>query len=1023
MEVPLNTLKQRINNLAQTHHEPLLQAIQTTLQKQNPFTWRKSDGRFTLDADGIARAVMAAGSRWREAELLTPAPQSNARASTLPVTPEEAQATRTWLHKIQSQLSKQFEEAALARGLSPQQLATRLTGDIQQTLPFGVLADEAPDELARSFKAGRKRLTFHRPEHLFGAPISALTNRKPLLRWHKLTLTIHTPKEVTQQLADAIRNRLSSRFDPTELDELDDLLKEQVALPHSDLNRHTHIIATEIVGQLKKEATLQYLAFLSNQMDGKNTSHPALREMLRRLRELQDYLRREDKADTDYEVTYEGQRTNLRTLFAQENAFEDLPVFPLVDGAVGEVSNPKDGSHSYIFGMKLKLNGKVASLKVSSSFEYHLRLLRKEIKTRPERLVRLAVLYFVVFSNYADPTYDPIAALEQHVLPILQSDTTTSAGQQGVDRLLAQVAEQCKTAPVLKFAADLRHVLKQTTIAAPQSQQVSIRLREGIIETNPATILDEKKILKNVLSPNRKEYLAYFEVGEPAVTGQALFSLQAEIAFEDIQCFDTDGTVETCAIQYDAKGKKLLPVFLTATPGLPNPTEFTQTPTPTIKAGVRIPCMTQTSYKGSVIDIHKTSPLQWFVYRYTFSLIAYLGLQLLASYQQEPVFISIARMHQISEDEGENEDPEAFIAMVGKVAAHLLSADYVANSQGLQQSADVYRKRNAATSLYSVLPKTFSFQQELPEGLPHLALVIVSSRESDSVHQSKEEDPARLSTVYGEVIEFERQDNKTIRIQRTKTFSETYPSQELYTNPTVVLDQIHQLYQRGHRDIFYIAQAPYSSTLHITRLPEDSSTMDPQSEGLYFLSREIIKRCMQEKPELHIYPVFRDQYHAMKIVELNADTLYIQDLAELMRVVDDQSQQMAVFLNLFSGQQMIGSKDGVDKYNGVVSYATLLNIYGNLLNERHLRAALIHDEGGKNTLKNLLVLYLTLFHLSRYEAHKNKIAIKINPYSTIIGDESIGARASQSHVNPYVRFNFLAFLTEVRTAIMAVQGK
>lgn len=329
--------------------------------------------------------------------------------------------------------------------------------------------------------------------------------------------------------------------------------------------------------------------------------------------------------------------------------------------------------------------------------------------------------------------------------------------------------------------------------------------------------------------------------------------------------------------------------------------------------------------------------------------------------------------------------------------------------------------------MYAPLPKVFTLQQAPPDVLPRLALVVVSSRESDSLRQSSPDTQERLSTVYGEVVGIDRLDERRMRVQRRATFSGTYPAQDLYTNPTIILDQMHHLYQAGYRHILYVAQAPYSSTLHITRKGQDRAVAGQDDDRLFFLSRQIITRCLQEKPGLHIYPVFRDQYHAMKLArDLGADTLYIQDLAELTQVVDDrsQAQQMVVFLNLFSGHTNVASRDRADKYNGVVSYATLLNIYGGVLNERDLRAALIHDEGGKNPLKNLLVLYLTLFHLSRYEKQeRGPIAIKLNPYEAIIGDESVGAAAAQPHANRALRFNFLSFLTMVRNDILAAPEK
>jgi hypothetical protein len=276
----------------------------------------------------------------------------------------------------------------------------------------------------------------------------------------------------------------------------------------------------------------------------------------------------------------------------------------------------------------------------------------------------------------------------------------------------------------------------------------------------------------------------------------------------------------------------------------------------------------------------------------------------------------------------------------------------------------------------------------------------------------------RLITVYGHVTEIEHTDASTARVQRLNTFDETYPSQEVYKTPDIIFDQIHHLYQRGHRHIFYVAQAPYSSSIRIARGPQNPDE-ERENDGLFFLSRDIIKRCVQGKPDLHIYPIFRDQYHAMKLSKLDAASLYTQDVEELMRVVGDKSQQMVVFLNLFSGLPNVAERDGIDKYHGVVSYATFLNVFEDILGSRSIYAALIQDDNGKNKLKSMLIHYLMLLHLSQYQALRKQIAIKLDPYDMIIGEKSVGVAASQSHVSRFLRFNFLAFLSFVRKTIKA----
>ncbi len=735
---------------------------------------------------------------------------------------------------------------------------------------------------------------------------------------------------------------------------------------------------------------------------------------------------------------------NLRTVFAQADAFDALPVFPFVDGTLGEFLGQKSETQTYLFGMKLKLNGKVTNSKLPSpkggfsSFDYHLELLRgkdqadadqlamespTQRQRRLMRLVRSAILYYVVFSKHDDPFYDPLPTLESKILPTLrEASVTAPGGQEAVDRLFCTIADGCQRyqANVDKLVAGLHSLLQQKTLAPKRTWDVCIGVHRGIVEDRRSSILDEGHPLRPVFAEDRKEYLAYLEVADGQTLSGALFRLDAQITFEDIQCFAVDNVLESWKADYETQGLALLPVFLSLALKRSQNDLLTLQLKPPYKPGLSIACYVQSTKEK---PIYREHPVLWFIYRYVVTIIAYLGIHLLASYHSKGLFISVTRVHQQNREDGNIEDQEGFLAMLSKVLAQVLGEDYLANAQGLheQHLNTKYIKDNAAASLYSPLPKIFTFPTPLPSSLPRLALVVVSSRESDSLSKGRNPRRQRRSTVYGEAVDIESLSTTTIRVRRIETFSDTYPYQELYTNPTVIPDLIHRLYQQGHRHIFYIAQAPYSSTLHITQKERDPANLDPEREGLFFLSTEILKRCAHDG--LHIYPIFREQYHAMKLVpSLGANTLYIQDLAELTHVVNAQDQrQMVVFLNLFSGQTV--GHDNREKYNGVVSYATLLNIYQDILDERHLWKALIQDDDGKNELKNMLVLYLTLFHLSRYEARKQEIAIKLDPFEHIIGDTSIGKIALRQHADPHLIFNFLAFLSDVRRAIKPVQGK
>jgi hypothetical protein len=150
----------------------------------------------------------------------------------------------------------------------------------------------------------------------------------------------------------------------------------------------------------------------------------------------------------------------------------------------------------------------------------------------------------------------------------------------------------------------------------------------------------------------------------------------------------------------------------------------------------------------------------------------------------------------------------------------------------------------------------------------------------------------------------------------------------------------------------------------------------------------------------------------VKLKTLQVNSLYIQDTVELTNLVKDPQKKSLVFFNLFNGITVAEDTH----YNGVISYATLLNFYEGILDDTDIHTGLIDD----NKLKNDLLQYLTLYHFSRYEKAPNKkenISLKLDPYQNIIGDKSIGALSLLNHRNGQVKFNSLAFLTEVRKAL------
>ncbi|WP_231387474.1 hypothetical protein [Dolichospermum circinale] len=183
-----------------------------------------------------------------------------------------------------------------------------------------------------------------------------------------------------------------------------------------------------------------------------------------------------------------------------------------------------------------------------------------------------------------------------------------------------------------------------------------------------------------------------------------------------------------------------------------------------------------------------------------------------------------------------------------------------------------------------------------------------------------------------------------------------------------------------------------------------------KDEELFFMSKNVITAFIKDKPDIKIYPMFFEKYYVVKMKnEITSTSLYIQDTLELTSVAEDKNKQSVIFFNLFNGLQVANDVN----YHGVMSYATLLNMYEGILDDKDIKKDLIYDDNNDNQLKNEILQCLTLFHFSRYEK-SGKIQLKLDPYQNLIGDESVSQAALFPHSRNKGNFNSLAFLTYVK---------
>lgn len=1002
----VNQLSEGDSSLAPVNYSSFLQQIIRKLPDYPLFELSKDGQRLIIQIDPLAKALAATPGV--ENPLISP---QGVRLATINFTRDFRQQFPSQTQKIRSLLQQHLVAAIQPKTI--QELILNSLSDLPKPDKKSLTLWQDFTQLYPNQQTQELRIETNRP------------GSDSILKLHKLTIKVHNINQVQDQLKQGIENYISTEVDPADQQELCEKLQvEQVEEDWSEFHSLQKIIDTETLGKLKKYAQIVYLEYLLNHLEIKDqVGRIYLQDLIRRLKLIETYINDPEKTDADYEVNYAGYTINYRDAFSRANAFDPLPIIPIVEGNLGEYSDKDKGETQFICGFKMKLNGAVQAYGGKSSFDYHLDIINPDsnehkknlanpetAKSFAEKVLKQVLLYYFVFasrSNPLDPNYDPNSELEYpvletfqtRVLPILQGND-----EEGKKKLFSRIIKGFKQFSVAEKINRLKKLLKngleQKTILPPKAYRIHITVKKGVLEETDNMF--NGVFFKQEYINNPKKCLRYISVGEAKVDLEALCQIPGEIKIEDIRYFPAESR-EEFTWKYQIEGIKVLPVLWTPNnkecqqayrhPGFPNSLVVF-----VYNQDILGPAKAEQQEKP-LSDSHE------FTYRFVWTLLSYICLDILLENQPNNLFIPQIRLHL-----GTHEQPlhaEKFIANLSKSLSHLLREKYRSNSQGFRIKAlDKYKIYNGLASLYSVLPKKFQFSQtSAPLALDKLAIIVVYSRESDAKYDNRKRQ-SRIANLIGEVITVQRTSNNTIHLEPLLTFSDNYELRRLYSKPTVLIDTVSNLYDEGYRHFLYIAQAPHTSTLHITKTEQD--------EGLYLMSPSIINELKKNYDDINIYPVFFDKYYVRKMdKQIKQQSLYVQDTAELTRLSTDPQQQVVVFFNLFNGIS-VGKEDQDDRfYNGVVSYSTLLGkFYPGVLDDQNIRQNLIYQ----SPLKKDILQYLTLFHFSRFEKTKN-MCIKLDPYDNLIGDDSVGALSIFPQMYPGVNFNSLAFLTEVKKVL------
>lgn len=1036
-----NEMGENITPLVAVDYTPHLRLLLEALNNQPVFEIQPN--ALTLRVADIASAVVGLASERKNARRSKPLAAPFAYTigtTTATVYHEDEQAVHSFgrlIEQLRAVLLTKANDALASSMLTSTSLSEYVIG---LTTHMQQLSSEKPAGLHYPF--AQPQTLQKRRMHLRSQKTRPTNSTAIRYRGHKLTITLENATSFDDDIIEALCTVLQERSaSDEEIAETRAVLTRRKDDPTSEIARLKKLAKEESLGRLKMEAGLRFLRHLTTEMSTYQQAGTTpqrereglgeLQRFLHMLERFRAFLDDPSRGDSDYQVSYADHIFNIRSLFARSDSLDVLPIFSEVGGTLGETQNTVKDEQTYTYGLRMKLNGSVGT--IPSTFFYYTSLLDPDSPDHQERLksawwnprsfagevLQIAILYYALFLIPDDASF--LSRLWEFL-----GRLRTESAQQTRKRLhwLSQQLQnphspQKSTQDELEKARlAIETFLRKPSVGpVPFSFYCYLTIRSGILRLDDDRMIVQKRFFDPDLFTSEersKDALKYFAVLDAAPEEDALYALPVRLTFEPIYLSEIEeASAEKATMRYEVQDWHMLPILL-----IPN-TSICQ----------RASEQAYRKYRRVIIPYKEqlaTSPdsLDTALYRFTFLLLTYLCLDILRAQvvpslvqQAHRLFLPLLRIHQQKPGTGREQsrypNEERVMRGFSKTLAHLLSQEEatLSNAQGLHVSAlqmtgqQNYQLDNALSSLYNILPRLIACPPSAPRSLDRLAIIVISSRKSDAHVQS----PFQMMCVYGEVIGCTRQPNGLLSIEQLQTFSVNETSDNLYTTPRTLLDEVRRCHKAGYRHILYVAKAPYTSTVHFTAKEE--------GEELFFMSADIIKGVLDAFPDLMLYPVYNDRYYVTKVqASAGAESLFIDDTSELRTLMTDPNKSSVVFWNVLNGIliQPRGNEKGHRYYNGVVSYATLINMYDNPLYDQAIRNNLL-DGSQPGSLRADMLDFLSYLHCVRYERREQRgIQFKLDPYDGIIGFDSVGSRALLPSMDSRVRFNALAFLALVR---------
>lgn len=789
-------------------------------------------------------------------------------------------------------------------------------------------------------------------------------------------------KDIEKNLKNNLMQQLKLNIDDD--DDLEDR-EEDVSGNKQDINKIIKLLNEDILARINRTISYLYLEVLLKDSSPAHTGYRYLNDYIRRFKLLEEYLKELSvKPENESTVIFDTEH-NICNILSNGDAFDCLPVIGKIEGVI--IEDKDDTYKNFKLGLKVKNNGLVKKEELKenvSSFMYWAKYIVNNLPIEnynKKNRLKAFFLYMFMLNDLGNLNYNPIDKWK-----IIKNELNVCNGDlKEIDLITRRYGKQLKDDNSENKVNDICEMIEATlnhTRIKDESYNFNrvVTIYKGILDDN----LEEGTFFrKQKYDVENLKYVSILECVEDISDMFMTFSININFKSNILYA---RGNREETTLAYDIKDLKMLPILFY--PHNPNDEGAGE------KLKNVFSCMSKQSLIGFTYLNEKNlneksyAPIYKIIYSLLVNTILLVLLDQLGVENKKELFIPLIRAH-MSKSDGE------FIRSFSKTLEHVLNQDYLASSQGFDITGNSFKYYNAVSSLYSRLPKIF-IEKAHNFNMKKMAMLIVTSHAADASRTSREKS---ITTILGEVILFDVDENNLVKSTSYRTFIDNVSGDEVFKSSRILRDTVAQIYNLGYKDIFYIAKAPYSSTLNITE----------EKENLYFMNEDALEGMMDEKAGLMIYPAYFSHYNAFSL-KAHKEALYINDNREIDKNLENLNSAIAGIFNLYSGK-VVGDGGERKNYRKVILYSTLCNKYENKQCNGKIYNNLI--EGSQN--KEDITTFITMYHYSKYEKDKD-ISIKINPYQHLIGDEGVAA-LSIFDLSKWTKFNNLSFLTEVYKVI------